>query len=86
MAAARTKTAKLSPVSQLQGVLVVIAVLIVTFVLLRLIPGSPLPRIEAFQSQDSARLGILADADALLIRPLGDGPRTAGEIVEYLPL
>lgn len=52
----------------------------------RLIPGTPLPRIEAFESQDSARLGILAEADALLIRPLGDGPRTAGEIVEYLPL
>ncbi len=52
----------------------------------RLLPGTPLPRIEAFESQDSARLGILAEADALLIRPLGDGPRTAGEIVEYLPL
>ena len=31
-------------------------------------------------------LSVLAEADALLIRPLGDGPRKAGEIVEYLPL
>lgn len=52
----------------------------------RLLPGTPLPRIEPFDSQDSARLGILAGADALLIRPLGDGPRMAGETVGYLPL
>lgn len=37
-------------------------------------------------SQDSALLSVLAQADALLIRPPQDGPRRAGEIVEYLPL
>lgn len=47
--------------------------------------GTP-PAITPCGSQDSARLGILAEADALLIRPLGDGPRRAGEIVDYLPL
>jgi len=39
-----------------------------------------------FDSQDSALLTVLAEAQALLIRPAGDGPRTAGESVEYLPL
>ncbi len=50
-----------------------------------LIPGTP-PKIIPAASQDSARLGVLAEADALLIRPLGDGPRQAGEFAEYLPL
>ena len=45
-----------------------------------------LPRIHPFERQDSALLSVLAEADALLIRPLGDGPRRAGEVVEYLPL
>ena len=36
--------------------------------------------------QDSALLTVLAGADALLIRPPGDGARAAGEVVEYLPL
>lgn len=49
-------------------------------------PGVPLPQITPAESQDSARLAILAEADALLIRPLGDGPRKAGEIVDYLRL
>lgn len=44
-----------------------------------------LPRIAPFASQDSALLGVLSQADALLIRPLGDGPRRAGELVDYLP-
>jgi molybdopterin molybdotransferase len=45
-----------------------------------------LPVITAFDDQDSALLGVLAKARALLIRPLGDGPRKAGEVVRYLPL
>ena len=45
-----------------------------------------LPRIHPFERQDSALLSVLAEADALLIRPLGDGPRRAGKVVEYLPL
>ncbi len=48
--------------------------------------GPELPQIAAFADQDSARLGILAEADALLIRPARDPARSAGEIVEYLPL
>lgn len=51
-----------------------------------LFPGDTLPRIRPMSSQDSALLSILARANALLIRPLGDGPRKAGEIVDYLPL
>lgn len=47
--------------------------------------GPDLPRIAPFSNQDSALLGVLSQADALLIRPLGEGPRRAGEVVEYLP-
>lgn len=36
--------------------------------------------------QDSALLQELARADVLLVRPVNDGPRHAGEMVEYLPL
>ncbi len=52
----------------------------------RLSPSDGLPRITPFASQDSALLRILTEADALLIRPQDDGPRRAGERVEYLPL
>ncbi|MEH7827492.1 molybdopterin molybdotransferase MoeA [Gemmobacter denitrificans] len=48
--------------------------------------GPNLPHITPFRDQDSALLGVLSQADALLIRPLGDGPRAAGERVEYLPI
>lgn len=36
--------------------------------------------------QDSSLLTVLADADALIVRPPGDGARAAGEIVEVVPL
>ena len=52
----------------------------------RLLPGEGLPRIEPFARQDSALIGILTEADALLIRPMGDGPQAAGTEVDYLPL
>ena len=52
----------------------------------RLAPGEGLPQITPFAAQDSALLRLLTEADALLIRPLGDGPRRAGEAVDYLPL
>ncbi|TCM81467.1 gephyrin-like molybdotransferase Glp [Rhodovulum steppense] len=42
--------------------------------------------IAPFDRQDSALLTILSEADALIVRPPGDGPRRAGEAVEYLPL
>ena len=52
----------------------------------RLSVGTGLPRITPFDRQDSALLAILSEADALLVRPVGDGPRMAGEVVDYLPL
>ena len=48
--------------------------------------GDGLPVITPFDRQDSALLKLLSDADALLIRPHGDGPRKAGEVVTYLPI
>ncbi len=51
----------------------------------RLTPGQP-PVVTPFVRQDSALLTVLAEADALLIRPQGDGPRKAGERVDYLAL
>ncbi len=51
----------------------------------RLTPGD-IPTITPFDRQDSSLLSILTQADALLIRPIGDSPRAAGDIVEYLPL
>ena len=52
----------------------------------RLSAGPGLPGIAAFERQDSALLRILTEADALLIRPLGDPARAAGDEVDYLPL
>ncbi|MFZ1469115.1 MAG: gephyrin-like molybdotransferase Glp [Paracoccaceae bacterium] len=42
--------------------------------------------ITPFDKQDSALLTILSEANALLLRPASDGPRTAGEAVRYLPI
>lgn len=42
--------------------------------------------LSVFDRQDSALLSVLAAADALVIRPPHDGPRGAGDTVEYLPL
>ena len=36
--------------------------------------------------QDSALLSVLADANALMIRPADDAPRRAGDQIDYLPL
>jgi molybdopterin molybdotransferase len=52
----------------------------------RLSPGPGLPGITPFDRQDSALLSILGEADALLIRPVDDGPRGAGSTVLFLPL
>lgn len=52
----------------------------------RLSQGADMMEITPFDRQDSALLSILSQADALLIRPLGDGPRAAGTIVDYLPI
>ncbi|MFN4129946.1 MAG: molybdopterin molybdotransferase MoeA [Paracoccaceae bacterium] len=48
--------------------------------------GENLPLITPCDRQDSSLLSVLSAADALLIRPLGDGPRRAGDVVSYLPL
>ena len=42
--------------------------------------------VHPFDRQDSALLSVLAEADALLIRPAGDVARQAGEDVAYIPL
>jgi molybdopterin molybdotransferase len=52
----------------------------------RLSVADGLPIITPFDRQDSALLSILGAADALLIRPVADGPRSAGSTVDYLPL
>lgn len=52
----------------------------------RLEDGPDLPVIHLFPNQDSARLSVMAQADALLVRPPNDLPRQAGDIVGFLPL
>jgi molybdopterin molybdotransferase len=42
--------------------------------------------LHPFDRQDSALLTVLAEADALLIRPVGDSARDAGVPVNYIPL
>lgn len=42
--------------------------------------------ITPFDRQDSALLTILTQANALLIRPISDGPRKAGDGAAYLPI
>ncbi|EEW24695.1 molybdopterin molybdotransferase MoeA [Rhodobacter ferrooxidans] len=52
----------------------------------KLVPGPGLPGITPFARQDSALLGVLAEADALLIRPAGDVAQQPGAAVDYLPV
>lgn len=52
----------------------------------RLRSDSGLPVIDPFPDQDSARLWMLAEADALLVRPAHDPARKAGARVQFLPL
>ncbi|WBU54244.1 gephyrin-like molybdotransferase Glp [Paracoccus sp. SCSIO 75233] len=42
--------------------------------------------VTPFDNQDSARLRLLSDADALMIRPAGDSARKSGEKVRFLRL
>jgi molybdopterin molybdotransferase len=49
-------------------------------------PTGEIPGIVPFDRQDSSLLSIFARANGLLVRPIGDGPRAAGEIVDYLPV
>jgi molybdopterin molybdotransferase len=48
--------------------------------------GDGLPRITPYAAQDSSLLVPLAGADALLVRPVGEGAREAGGIAEYIGL
>ncbi|MCB1364045.1 MAG: molybdopterin molybdotransferase MoeA [Rhodobacteraceae bacterium] len=43
-------------------------------------------KVAAFDNQDSSLLSVLAQADALLVRPPDDPAREAGETVSYLPI
>lgn len=43
-------------------------------------------RIRAMEDQDSSLLGVLSRSNALIVRPVGDPARGAGEMVAYLPL
>ncbi|HRO15557.1 MAG TPA: molybdopterin molybdotransferase MoeA [Paracoccus sp. (in: a-proteobacteria)] len=52
----------------------------------RLCQGEAGPIITPFGDQDSARLRLLAEADALLVRPANDPARREGELAEYLLL
>lgn len=58
----------------------------VHFMRARLAEGDRQPVITPFDRQDSALLSILAEANALLIRPIGDAARTKGTVVDYLPM
>ena len=42
--------------------------------------------LTVFDRQDSALLSVLAAANALVVRPVGDGPRAAGEVMAYIPI
>ena len=44
------------------------------------------PLITPFERQDSALLSILTEANALLIRPVNDDARRAGDLVEYIAI
>jgi len=48
--------------------------------------GPGLPRITPVDRQDSALISVLGGADALLIRPMGDGPQKTGTEVWYHPI
>jgi molybdopterin molybdotransferase len=52
----------------------------------RLTPAEGLPLIDPFDDQDSARLSLLSEATALLVRPVADPARGPGETMAYLPL
>lgn len=43
-------------------------------------------KLYAFTDQDSSLLSVFARANVLMVRPAHDGPRAAGDMLEYLPL
>ncbi|MDU8911480.1 gephyrin-like molybdotransferase Glp [Aestuariicoccus sp. MJ-SS9] len=42
--------------------------------------------LRVFDRQDSALLSVLGEANALAVRPVGDGPRAAGDWLDYIRL
>ena len=50
------------------------------------IPGEDLPVITPYSSQDSSLLTVLSGASALLVRPVEDDRKRAGDLVEFVPL
>ncbi|WP_265502543.1 molybdopterin molybdotransferase MoeA [Paracoccus beibuensis] len=48
--------------------------------------GDQLPVVRPFADQDSARLSLMAQADALLVRPPNDPALPAGSTVDFIPL
>ena len=44
------------------------------------------PVITPFSDQDSARLSLMSQADALLIRPAHDPAKDQGDVMEYIAL
>lgn len=54
--------------------------------LLAVTEAGEVPAITPFEDQDSSRLAPLSEATALLIRPVRDPARAAGDLVDYLPL
>lgn len=48
--------------------------------------GADLPLIDPFADQDSARLSLMSQADALFVRPANDPEKSAGDLVDYIPL
>lgn len=52
----------------------------------RLNEGAQMRQVEAFDRQDSSMLTVLAEANCLLIRPIQDPPKAAGDSVQILPL
>ena len=43
-------------------------------------------RLRVFERQDSSLMSVLAEADALVVRPPSDPPRGAGDLVDYICL
>jgi molybdopterin molybdotransferase len=49
-------------------------------------PTGEVPEIVPFDRQDSSLLSILSRANGLIVRPIGDPARKAGELVDYVPI
>ncbi len=48
--------------------------------------GADSRTVKAFDKQDSSMLTVLSDANCLLLRPIDDAPKAAGDAVTILPL